>query len=94
MTSSVVKDKIILVTGINGYIGSHIGLQLLQKGYFVRGTVRSISKAQRLLDKAYKDYSSRLEVVVVPDISDEGAFDEAVRGEYLTVREHGKVIVP
>lgn len=88
MSSSTANNKMILVTGINGYIGSHIGLQLLQKGYFVRGTVRSMSKAQRLLDGAYRCYSSQLEVVVVPDISDKGAFDEAVQGEYSTVRSH------
>jgi nucleoside-diphosphate-sugar epimerase len=86
MSPSLAKDSIILVTGINGYIGSHIGLQLLQKGYFVRGTVRAPSKAQRLLDGAYRDYSSRLEVVVVPNITGEGAFDEAVRGECLAFR--------
>jgi nucleoside-diphosphate-sugar epimerase len=89
MTSPPVKDKIILVTGINGYIGSHIGLQLLQKGYSVRGTVRSLSKAQRLLEGAYRDYLSRLEVIVIPDITSEGAFDEAVRGECFAFRKLG-----
>ena len=68
MTSTPASNKTILVTGINGYIGSHIGQHLLQKGYSVRGTVRSIQKTQRLLEGAYKNYSSQLEVLEVPDM--------------------------
>lgn len=35
------KGSRILVTGANGYIGSHVVDKLLEKGYVVRGTVRS-----------------------------------------------------
>jgi dihydroflavonol-4-reductase len=35
----------VLVTGISGYIGQHIGAELLRQGYEVVGTVRSSSKA-------------------------------------------------
>jgi nucleoside-diphosphate-sugar epimerase len=38
----------ILITGITGYIGSHIALQLLELGYQVRGSVRSLTKAEAL----------------------------------------------
>jgi dihydroflavonol-4-reductase len=34
----------VLVTGISGYIGQHIGAELLRNGYEVIGTVRSASK--------------------------------------------------
>ena len=34
----------VLVTGISGYIGQHIGAELLRHGYEVVGTVRSASK--------------------------------------------------
>jgi dihydroflavonol-4-reductase len=34
----------VLVTGISGYIGQHIGAELLRQGYEVVGTVRSASK--------------------------------------------------
>jgi cinnamoyl-CoA reductase len=42
----------VCVTGANGYLGSHIVLQLLEKGYNVHGTVRSLhdgSKFDHLL---------------------------------------------
>ena len=35
----------VLVTGASGYIAQHIILQLLAKGYRVRGTIRSLDKA-------------------------------------------------
>lgn len=35
------KGSRILVTGANGYIGSHVVDKLLEKGYVVRGTVRN-----------------------------------------------------
>ncbi len=38
----------ILVTGATGFIASHVVLALLQRGYEVRGTARSLPKAQRL----------------------------------------------
>ena len=34
---------LVLVTGISGYIGQHIGAELLRNGYEVIGTVRSAS---------------------------------------------------
>lgn len=37
-----------LLTGITGYLGSHIAQQLLERGYEVRGTLRSKSKAATL----------------------------------------------
>lgn len=37
--------KLVLVTGGSGFIASHIILQLLQQGYAVRATVRSMAKA-------------------------------------------------
>ena len=36
----------VLVTGISGYIGQHIGAELLRHGYEVVGTVRSTSKME------------------------------------------------
>jgi len=36
----------VLVTGISGYIGQHVGAELLRQGYEVVGTVRSAAKAE------------------------------------------------
>ncbi|KAF8880894.1 hypothetical protein CPB84DRAFT_1851708 [Gymnopilus junonius] len=51
------------------------------RGYTVRGTVRSESKGKYA--KNYFDargYNDKLELVIVEDITKEGAFDEAVKG--------------
>lgn len=42
--------KQVLVTGASGYIAKHIVLNLLQAGYRVRGSVRSMSRAQEVRD--------------------------------------------
>ena len=39
---------LVVVTGANGHIGNNLCRQLLEKGYTVRGTVRSMDKAPNL----------------------------------------------
>lgn len=74
------NGKTVLVSGINGYIASVIGLDLLQKGYNVRGTARKASSTDPLVHDVYKHYADRFEAVSVPDMAAAGAFDEAVKG--------------
>jgi len=69
----------ILVTGANGFLAVYVVKKYLEAGYSVRGTVRSLSKSAFLTDK-FSDYGDRFELVVVEDITKEGAFDDAVRG--------------
>ncbi|KAK0199490.1 D-lactaldehyde dehydrogenase [Desarmillaria ectypa] len=69
----------VLVSGANGYIAIWVVRTLLERGYSVRGTVRSTEKGKHLLE-SFKGYGDKLEVVVVEDITKEGAFDEAVKG--------------
>ena len=76
MVSSPVK---VLVTGANGYLATWIVKKYLEAGYSVRGTVRSLSKSAFLTDK-FAHYGDRFELVVVEDITKDGAFDEAVKG--------------
>ena len=78
-------DLTVLVTGINGYIATHIALQLLHKGYRVRGTSRSASARSHLLSGVFKGFEAQYEHYEVPDIVAEGAFDEAVRGVYAII---------
>ncbi|KAF7885284.1 uncharacterized protein EAF01_011349 [Botrytis porri] len=81
MSPAIPKDSTVLVTGINGYIGSHVADQLLKAGYRVRGTTRDASKMKNLLDLWEEQYGKiRVEVAVVPNMADDGAFDEAVKG--------------
>ena len=41
-------DGLVVVTGANGHIGNNLCRQLLEEGYTVRGTVRSLDKAPDL----------------------------------------------
>ncbi|KAK7472032.1 hypothetical protein VKT23_000143 [Stygiomarasmius scandens] len=68
----------VLVTGASGFIAVQLVKSLLEKGYVVRGTVRSEGKGKFLKD-LFKSYGNKLETVVVADMSADGAFDEAVK---------------
>ncbi|KAI6101264.1 hypothetical protein F5141DRAFT_291576 [Pisolithus sp. B1] len=69
----------VLVSGANGYMAMWVVRDLLEHGYSVRGTVRSAQKGE-YIRKYFADYGVKLELVVVEDITKEGAFDEAVKG--------------
>ena len=73
--------QVVAVTGVSGYIGSEVVKQLLEKGYTVRGTVRSkanTSKVQHLL-KLADALPGKLELFEA-DLLKAGDFDEVVRG--------------
>jgi GDP-mannose 4,6 dehydratase len=75
------RNQTILVTGITGFIGSHVALKLLQAGFSVRGAVRSTNKGELLVQQAiFDEYRSRFTIIEVPNIEEPGAFDEAVKG--------------
>lgn len=64
----------VLLTGISGFLGGHVALQLLEAGYVVRGSVRDLRKADKVRDtlaRAGGDIS-RLEFVALDLMSDEG----------------------
>ncbi|KAF8650303.1 hypothetical protein AX16_005311 [Volvariella volvacea WC 439] len=67
------------VTGVNGYIGSHIAYELMKSGYAVRGTVRG-GKSQEL-QRSLKDHYPQLEVVEVSDVATSD-LTEALEGVY------------
>ncbi|KAJ7636242.1 D-lactaldehyde dehydrogenase [Roridomyces roridus] len=69
----------VLVSGANGFIAVWVVRKLLEAGFSVRGTVRSADKGTHLT-KLFAEYGDKFELVVVPDITKEGAFDEAVKG--------------
>ena len=58
----------VLVTGANGFAAINIVDVLLKKGYYVRATVRSESKAT-YLKKIFGKYGDKLEFVFVPDVA-------------------------
>jgi nucleoside-diphosphate-sugar epimerase len=68
----------VLLTGANGFVGSHILDQLLSRGLSVRSIVRSQTKAQQVLSD-FPNYGSQLDFGIVPDITAPGAFDRVVQ---------------
>ncbi|KAJ7749708.1 D-lactaldehyde dehydrogenase [Mycena metata] len=69
----------VLVSGANGYVAVWVVRTLLEEGYSVRGAVRSTEKGTHLT-QLFASYGDKFELVIVPDITKEGAFDEAVKG--------------
>jgi nucleoside-diphosphate-sugar epimerase len=76
---SVEPGSLVVVTGVNGHVASSTAIRLLQKGYRVRGTVRSLSSAS-YVKKEFASFGDKFEVVEVPDIAAPGAFTAAVKG--------------
>lgn len=58
----------VLVSGANGFIAIWVVHALLEKGYSVRGTVRTAEKGEHL-KKLFEKYGDKHEVVVVEDIT-------------------------
>lgn len=85
MTIPRSNGKTVLISGINGYIASSIGLEFLKKGYTLRGTARATKGMETLQRGAYEEYGDRFEMRAVPDITVPGAFDDAVKGTVLVV---------
>ena len=70
----------VLVSGVNGYVGTWVAETYLSEGYSVRGTVRSVARAGKHLRDTFEKYGDKFELVEVADITVPGAFDEAVKG--------------
>jgi nucleoside-diphosphate-sugar epimerase len=58
----------VLVSGVTGYMAAWVVKNLLQKGYTVRGTARSVAK-ENYLKKLFASYGDRFELVVVEDMA-------------------------
>lgn len=71
----------VLVTGATGFVATHLILALLNKGYSVRGTARSASKAAALKDilSAYAGRPIDIELVSA-DLNADAGWAEAMDG--------------
>jgi nucleoside-diphosphate-sugar epimerase len=78
---AIPKGSLVVVTGVNGFIASHVVDQLLTAGYRVRGTVRNAKKNAWVADYFGKKYGhDKIELIEVPEMAAASAFDQAVKG--------------
>jgi len=74
---------LVLVTGATGYVGKWTVLELLRRGYSVRGTLRSLSRSSEVTDTLARELGQgafeRLELVEA-DLLDDKGWAEAMRG--------------
>ena len=73
--------KKVLVTGISGFVGQHCATELLKKGYAVRGSVRSLSKTDEVINGITKqiDPKGNLEFCEL-DLMKDAGWDKAMEG--------------
>ncbi|NUQ98383.1 MAG: NAD-dependent epimerase/dehydratase family protein [Streptomyces sp.] len=71
----------VLVTGGSGFVGCHLVDRLLERGYRVRTTVRSVANSAKAapLTALQDRFPGRLEIFEA-DLLVDGAFDEAMKG--------------
>lgn len=87
----------LLITGATGFIGFKILLDALESGYSVRVAVRSASGSEALLSnpKVRSLVSgNNISFVQVPDITQHGAYDEALKGVVYAIHVASPVPKP
>lgn len=68
------------MTGVSGHVGFRVLVTALAAGYRVRATVRKQEQIDTIkATKSIKPHVDNLEMVVVPDILKDGAFDAALK---------------
>ncbi|MEM7486499.1 MAG: aldehyde reductase [Bacteroidota bacterium] len=75
------KNNKVLLTGVTGFLGSHIAIQLLNKGYTVIGTLRDMKRASRLKEiiSGYLSSTENLSFIEA-DLMDNHIWKEATKG--------------
>ena len=79
------SSKPILVTGASGFVAIHTIIQLLQQGYKVRATLRTLSREAEVREtiSKYVQANDRLEIIPA-DLEQESGWDEAMQDiEYV-----------
>jgi len=74
------NDKVILVTGISGFIAKHCALELLKHGYAVRGTVRRMAKADETRATLSKHCDTSRLTFAEADLLDDKGWAAAMEG--------------
>ena len=76
------NSETVLVTGGNGFVATQIILQLLQKSYNVKTTLRSVSSKNKLIDTLKSNGITTFDnlLFVEADLSKDDNWDEAMKG--------------
>jgi nucleoside-diphosphate-sugar epimerase len=73
----------VLVTGVSGFVGSHIADHLLSGGYSVRGITRDAAKTSWIASLFEKKYGpNRFQLCTVPNIVETNAFAVVLKGAF------------
>lgn len=81
----MISSKPILVTGASGFIAIHTIVQLLEQGYKVRGTIRSLAKEAEVRETVSKFVQKDDQLEIVPaDLNQDEGWKEAMKNvEYV-----------
>lgn len=73
--------KLVLITGASGFVGTHCIVQLIQKGYAVRGTLRSLSRADSIRQIIRENTEGDFDLTFVEaDLNGDDGWNKAVEG--------------
>jgi len=77
--------KKVLVTGVSGFLGTHIAISLLNRGYNVIGSVRNLSKKNEILEIINKgtQHSQNISFVEADIINPEPWYDITKELDYI-----------
>lgn len=70
------SEQTLLITGANSYVAGHVIKVALEKGYHVRGTVRSEASTASVRS-TFSTYGSKLTFAIVPDITKPELYEPA-----------------
>jgi len=74
------SSGLVMVSGASGFIASHCIIQLLAKGYKVRGTVRSLKRAEAIKSLIANSADIRNFSLVEADLNADSGWHEATEG--------------
>lgn len=80
-----ISSKPILVTGASGFLATHTIIQLLEQGYKVRGTIRSLSKEAEVRETISKRVQANDQLEFMPaELNQDAGWDDALKDiEYV-----------